>query len=541
MDQWYKNAIFYGIEVKTFYDGNGDGIGDFSGLTQKLDYLAYLGITCIWLLPFYPSGGRDNGYDVTDYYSIDPNYGTFDEFRTFIKEAEKRNIRVIIDLVVQHTSNLHPWFLEARSVPQSKYRDYFIWTKEIPEEHYPEDQPAFPSVEAGVWRFDALAKEFYFHRFYHFQPDLNIANRRVQEEIFNIVEFWLKLGIAGFRIDATKLLFARKGKEGTEVTNAEEFLNSLNTFIKKINPEAIMLGEADIEPSEISFYFGNGQRMHLLYNFLLNRYLFLALARGDAEPMCRELQLLPKPPLKAQWVNFLRNLDELNLDQLTPEEQKEVYDTFAPKREMKIYNRGIRRRLAPMFNGDMRRLKMAYNLIFALPGAAILVYGEEIGMGDNLDLLEREAVRIPMQWDDALNAGFSTVNPKGLVRLVLSEGHYGYQSINVTLQKQDEGSLLHHIRHLVAIRKLHQEIGHGVYKMVAIKPASIFGIAHEFEGDITIVIINLSAKPVHVQLTEYKNAELEEFFSDGVYFQEEKGTAIPLNGYGYRWFKVKRQ
>src|SRR6185437_1502470 len=311
------------------------------------------------------------------------------------------------------------------------------WTKEIPEKNHEEDSPAFPNVEAGVWKFDAVAKEFYFHRFYHFQPDLNIANKKVQEEIFTIAEFWLKFGIAGFRIDATRLLFARKGKDGTEVSNAKEFLNSLHTFIKKINPEAIMLGETDIESKEIDFYFGNGKRIHLLYNFLLNRYIFLSFARQNANFMSKELQSLPTPPLNAQWVNFLRNVDELNIDRLTQREKGDIFSAFAPAAYMQIYNRGIRRRLAPMFDGDLRRLKMAYSVIFSLPGAVLFVYGEEIGMGEDMSLPERESVRIPMQWDSSKNAGFSLVNPKGLLRSVLSEGPFRYQSVNVLDQEKD--------------------------------------------------------------------------------------------------------
>jgi maltose alpha-D-glucosyltransferase/alpha-amylase len=538
MDSWHKHAVFYGIEVKTFFDGNGDGIGDFVGITKKLDYLEKLGVTCIWLLPFYPTSSRDNGYDITDYMAIDPDYGTLDEFKQMVKEAHKRNIKVIIDLVVHHTSNLHPWFLEAKKSKKSPYHNYYVWTEKIPKENTPDAVSAFPRIEAGVWRFDGTAKAFYFHSFYYFEPDLNIANKKVEEEIFSIVEYWMKTGIDGFRIDAATMLFERKGLDGTEVKNAAVFLESLQAYIKKVQPEAILLAEADVSAEKIGFFFGEGNRMNLLYNFLLNRYIILGLAHEEATPIIDEFKKLPVPPESAQWVNLLRNLDELNIQQLTPEEQKDVYAAFGPDKNMQIYGRGIRRRFAPMLNGDLRRINMAYNLIFSLPGAVMMVYGEEIGMGDFLDLPERESVRVPMQWDISVNAGFSKVDPKGMIRMVLNEGPYRYKKLNVQIAEQNEASLLNHIKHLIKIQHTHPEITHGTYSILEPAQKSVFGMFYHLEKDKTIVLTNLSKEPCSVSLKDLADSHFEEFFADSKYNKKVDPNTISINGYGYRWFRI---
>lgn len=536
---WHKHAIFYAIEVATFCDANYDGIGDFVGITKKLDYLKELGVSCIWLLPFYPSGQRDNGYDVTDYCSVDPNYGMLSELKDLIKEAHKKGIRIIIDLVVHHTSNLHPWFQKARENHRSDYRDYYIWQKEIPKGDFPEDRPAFPDVDSSVWTYDGVAKEFYYHRFYRFQPDLNIKNPLVQEEIFSIIEFWLKLGIDGFRVDAAPLLFDRKGGiEETTFENPGQFLENMHAFIRKINPEAVLLAEVDISEKKTDQFFSEQGRMDLIYNFLLNRYVFLSLARGEAYSIKEELARLPVPPRNAQWVNFLRNLDELNISRLSQIEKENIYTAFGPNPEDQIYNRGIRKRLATMFNGDMRRIKMAYSLLFSLPGATLLMYGDEIGMGDNLKIPEREAVRIPMQWEDSINAGFSRLPEKALFRSALSDGHFGYRKVNVRSAIEDKNSLFYHMKKLCQIQIHHTEIGEGGYSIIANTPSAVFAISYHSPKGKLIILHNLSDQPQVVQLPELYKIDYDEILNDGMYAGKE-GLTINLNGYGFRWLVVK--
>lgn len=535
---WYKNAFFYAVIVDVFKDGNGDGIGDFIGLTDELDYLKNLGVTCIWLLPFYPTTGRDNGYDVKDYYNISSGLGTFEDFDRFIKEAKKRKIRVIIDLVVHHTSDEHPWFLAAKKDPKSKYKDYYIWTKKIEGPQHPS---AFPGVESGVWLHDADVNAFYYHSFYRFEPDLNTKNPKVQKEIDKILQFWMEKGIDGFRMDAATLMFDRKGIPGTEIENPGPIMEHWHDIVKEYNPEGVILGEADVTPDKIATFFGTGGRMDLLFNFLLNRYIFLSFAKKDAEPMREFLHKLPVPPFAAQWVNFLRNHDELNIEQLRKEDQEIVYAAFAPSPGMRVYDRGIRRRLAPMFGDNLDRLKMAYSLLFSLPGSVMMLYGDEIGMGDDLRLPERVSVRLPMQWSDTKNAGFSTVNPSALVRSVLSTGEYSYHKVNASDQEKDPNSLMQHIKNLVAVRFAHPQIGHGVYKLLHTKPNCILGLSYDWEGDVIIILNNLSAEPCIVSLEEFKYAILTEFYSDGAYIKETDAMAIPMHSYGFRWFTVKKR
>ncbi len=535
--QWYQNAVFYAVIVEVFKDGNSDGIGDFVGLTMKLPYLKNLGIDCIWLLPFHPSGGRDNGYDVTDYYNIDPRLGTLGEFKTFVKEAERFGIKVIIDLVVHHTSDQHPWFEEASKNPNSKYRNYYVWTDKIPDGIQMES--AFPSIEAGVWQFNGESKLFYHHSFYHFQPDLNIANPKVQHEIEKIMDFWMEFGIAGFRIDAATFMFERKGLPGTEVPDADLVMDRWNKHIKEKNPDAILLGEADVTSDKVPLFFGNGKRMDLMYNFLLNRYIFLSFADKKTKPLYDFMKKLPTPPSGAQWVDFLRNHDELNIEQLSKREQKRVFGTFAPTDGMIVYNRGIRRRLAPMFEGNLNRLKMAYSLLFSLPGAQMILYGDEIGMGDDLRLPERVSVRTPMQWNDSINANFSDSHPSTLIRGIISEGDYRYQKVNVEKQLKNDSSLLNHIKQLIKTVKKHKEIGYGESALINSHHESIFIISYVWEGHTTIMITNFSKNEAKVTIPEIEKLEMKEFFSNKKYSKIRKNGNLTLSGYGFRWFESK--
>lgn len=533
---WYKDAVFYAVITGVFFDSNGDGIGDIQGIIQKLDYLSSLGVTCLWLLPFYPTTDRDDGYDVTDHKAIDPQYGDLDDFKQLLREAKERDLKVIIDLVVHHTSDHHPWFEMSAKEPNSIYRDYYIWSDKIPDEK--QVASSFPGVEAGVWTFHPVAKMFYYHSFYHFEPDLNIANPAVQKEIVEIMNYWLDLGVDGFRMDAATLMFDKKGIPGTEVHNAPRLMREWRAMVDKKN--AIILAEADVTEDKVELFFGDGDRMNLMFNFLLNRYLFLAFARRDSVPISSFLSTLPIPPDDAQWVNFLRNHDELNVGELKPEQMQDIFEEFAPDKGMRIYNRGIRRRLAPMFHGNLDRLKMVYSLMFALPGAVMLLYGDEIGMGDNLAMPERLSVRIPMQWENSVNGGFSSVHPSGLVRDVLQEGEFGYTKVNVAEQMNDPDSLFHHIQNLIQVKRAHPEFGFGTYHLISVVPQQVLAVGYEYKGERVVTLHNLSDVPCKASLIQYEYPSLIEFYSDGNYDSNENANEIDLEGYGFRWFFTKR-
>ncbi len=397
--QWFKNAVIYGVHVSTFADADGDGVGDLRGLCGQLDYLADLGINCLWILPFYPSSGRDNGYDITNYYEVDRRYGNLDDFRELVAEADQRGIKLMIDLVVHHTSSRHPWFEAARSDRGSRYRDYYIWSDEKPD--IPEEKSFFPEVEDSVWHYDTISNSYYRHGFYHFQPDLNFANSDVQDEVFAIVDFWLAMGVSGFRIDASNHLMGRKGLPHTKVADPGAFWRRIREYITGRRADCVLFAEADMDIPAIDSYVLGGQGIHMLLNFWTNQAITYALASGSAEPLMQTLTNLPVMPMGAQYVNFLRNLDELNIERLDPAERQLVYQQFAPAKDMQIYGRGIRRRLAPMLGGDQQRIKSAFSLLLAMPGTPMLVYGDEIGMGDNLAMPERDSVRAPMQWSSA--------------------------------------------------------------------------------------------------------------------------------------------
>lgn len=419
-DFWYKNAIIYSLDVETFMDGNGDGVGDFIGLTKRLNYLSGLGVTCLWLLPFYPSPNRDNGYDVMDYYNVDPRLGTLGDFVEFMHQAREHGIRVIIDLVVNHTSDQHPWFQSARADKNSKYRDYYVWSNNPPKDT--KDKIVFPGVQEGIWEYDEQAGAYYLHRFYKEQPDLNTANPEVREEIRKILGFWLELGVSGFRIDAAPFLIEPLGIEDAKLEELRSLLPEMREFVSQRRGDAVLLAEANVPPDQIPVYFGDGDKMHMLFNFLLNQYMFLALARKQAAPLIEGLKLLPDSPHIGQWVNFVRHHDELTLDRLTKDKQEEIFAAFAPDENMQIYGHGIRRRLPPMLGGDRRRLELVYSLLFSLPGTPLLRYGEEIGMGDDLSLEGRTSVRTPMQWSSEPNGGFSTAQQDALPQPVISQG-----------------------------------------------------------------------------------------------------------------------
>ncbi len=542
-NRWFKNAIIYCVDIDTYRDGNGDGIGDFVGLRQSLSYLAGLGITCVWLLPFYKSPDRDNGYDILDYLSVHPALGDLGDFVDFMDEARDRGIRVIVDLVVNHTSDQHPWFQAARR-GHPKYRNYYVWRTDRPGNT--RDEVVFPGKQTGVWQFDRFAKAYYFHRFYSFQPDLNSCNPAVRDEIKKVMRFWLNLGVSGFRVDAAPFVIAEKsptaGKQPHEVFH---FLDEFREFLSWERGDALLLAEANVAPDQIMNYFGQeGQRTHMVLNFYVNPHIFLALADQSPDPIVRSLSALPQIPPNCHWGYFLRNHDELDLSRLTEPERNRCFAAFAPQRAMRLYDRGIRRRLAPMLGADRARELLAYSLIFTLPGTPVLWYGEEIGMGEDLKQVERNSVRTPMQWTADLNAGFSPAPKNQLRRPVISTGPFSYKTVNAQAQRRDPGSLLNALERMIRTRKEYPEFGGGNYRMLPTSaPEQVFAHACESEnGDGVIAVHNFSDTRVDVTI------ELWDSFDYLVYLFSEipnqpivqRKLALALPPSGFEWLRAKK-
>lgn len=532
---WFENAVIYCLDVETFMDGDGDGIGDFRGLTDRLDHLETLGVTCVWLQPFQPTPNLDDGYDVADFYTVDPRYGTLGDFVAFTHALKDRGIRLIIDLVVNHTSVEHPWFKAACADPNSRYRDFYVWSKERPEDA--DQGMVFPGVQDTTWTWNEQARAYYFHRFFCHQPDLNIANPAVRDEILRIMGFWTELGVSGFRVDAAPFLIELTSGEGPQGKALFEFLEEMQTFLSWRQGDAILLAEANVTADHIGDYFGGGHRMHMLFNFLVNQPLYLALARQEAAPLAKALRDLPPIPPHTQWAQFLRLHDEQDLGRLSDAERQEVYAAFGPDPCMQLYERGIRRRLAPMLGNDARRVLMAHSLCFSLPGAQVIRYGDEIGMGDDLSLKERLAVRTPMQWSNDANGGFSTAPAGKLVRPVISGGPCGYARLNVQAQRLDPGSLLNRIERLIRVRRSCDEIGVG--RMTILDTAVPAVLAHRCDGRNGVVVVNnLSDRAVSVTLPldKEERGRLVEIAGDDPY--PKGGEVIELRGYGFRWFRV---
>ncbi|HVR95050.1 MAG TPA: alpha-amylase family protein [Thermoanaerobaculia bacterium] len=535
IDLWYKDAVLYSLDVDSFQDSNGDGIGDFRGLSQRLDYLASLGVTCLWLLPFYPTPNRDNGYDVMDYYGVDPRLGTLGDFVELMHRARERGIRILVDLVVNHTSDQHPWFQSARQDPDSPYRDYYVWSKTLPKDW--NQGMVFPGYQDSIWTWDEIAGAYYLHRFYAHQPDLNIANPEVREEICRIMGFWLELGVSGFRLDAAPFLIEMKGSpERGEDQYA--YLREFRDFLSWRRGDAILLAEANISRDKVSQYFGDDARLHMLFAFLVNQYLFLALARQEAEPLARGLRMLPIPPPEGQWAHFLRNHDELDLGRLSEEERRKVFQDFGPEPQMQLYDRGLRRRLPPMLGGDRRRIELAYSLLFSLPGTPVLRYGEEIGMGEDLSLAERESVRTAMQWSDEPNAGFSAAPTSQLGRTVVSGGDFGYERVNVAAQQRDETSLLHWMARLIRARKQCREIGWGSWEVLETGDPAVFALRSTSKESSVVTLHNLAGRAAAVRLRLNGGLPLYELLGDRPYEVIDSSQEIVLEPYGYRWFRV---
>ena len=539
---WYKNAIIYAVDVNRFFDADGDGVGDFDGLLGKLDYLADLGVTALWLLPFYPAPGRDNGYDIKDYYGVDSTLGTLEGFATFVQKAGERGIRVLSDIVMNHTSDQHPWFEAARRDPASRYHNYYTWADHPPPTP-PDGGNIFPGQEVSVWTFDEVARKYYFHRFYHFQPDLNFGCPDVQNEVECVLDFWLSFGVAGFRIDAASHMIAHDGVPGTDHPDRHDILRRLRTFVESRQEETVLLGESDVEPEQLAAYFGDGDELTMLFNFALNNYLWLAFARGEAEPIIRLLRQLPALPDSAQWANFLRNLDEVDLERLSDEERQEVFEAFAPDEGMRIFGRGIRRRLAPMLGGDQRRLELAYSLLFTLPGTPVLVYGDEIGMGEDLSRKGRFAVRVPMQWTAKRNAGFSSGKKADLVQPVVAEGPFGYKEVNVEAQQADPDSLWHRVRAMIYARRAAPELGHGSWHLFDTGTDKVLAHRSAWKDGVVVAVHNLSGEEqaVELELRGQRGRRLRALLGPESGAEEEiRGETYPLTlePYGYRWYRI---
>lgn len=533
---WYKNAIIYSLDVETFLDSNGDGTGDFIGLTRSLDYLAGLGVTCVWLLPFFPSPDRDNGYDISDYFNVDPKFGNFGHFVEFLDSAEERGIRVLIDLVLNHTSIDHPWFQEARKDRNSRYRKYYIWVDKKPENAH--EDVIFGEHQNGNWEYDEVARQYYYHTFYKHQADLNIANPEVQKEIRYILHFWLKLGIAGFRMDAVPHMLKEKGDEKFK-GDPHQFLRDIREFVEEQRKDAILLAEVDTEPEKYKNFFGKGDQVQMLFNFYLNNYLFLAFARQQAEPIARALQALPQTSVREQMGTFLRNHDELDLERLSDSEREEVFKAFAPDENMRIYGRGIRRRLAPMFGNDRRKMELAYSLLFSIPGTPVLRYGQEIGMGDDLSLEQRISVRTAMQWSKEKHGGFSLSSGKKTTVPVISSGEFGYENVNVHDQMRNPDSFLNWVERVISIRKECIEFGFGDYEILDTRHSSVLAHCCTWNNGCSIAVHNLSEKECTIKL-ELPEGDLHlvELFGNEKYEQFDPKTGeLTLSPFGYRWFR----
>jgi maltose alpha-D-glucosyltransferase/alpha-amylase len=543
-DQWWKNGVMYCLDVETFLDSDGDGCGDMAGLVERIDYLAGIGVSTLWLMPFYPSPDQDDGYDVTDFYGVDPRLGSLGEFVEVVRTARDRGMRVIVDLVVNHTSDKHPWFQAARSSRESPYRDWYVWADEPPEDTTLSE--TFPGDQGGVWTYDRRTRQHYLHRFYQHQPDLNIANPAVREEIARIVGFWLQVGVSGFRVDAVPFLIELEGIEGAPTVDPHRYLKDLRSFVQRRMGEAILLGEVNLPPKQQREFFGDedGDELNLVFNFSVMQRVYLAMARQDARPVAKALADLPPVPFDSQWATFLRNHDELTLDQLSDGERQEVFDAFGPEPDMQIYGRGLRRRLPPMLGGHPQRIRMAYSLLFSLPGTPVLFYGEEIGMGENLAAEGRMAVRTPMQWSDEPGAGFSTANPRRFPN-PLTEGEYGPLAVNVVSERRDDGSLLNWFERLIRRRRETPELGLGRWSVVTTAEPAVLAHRCDWNGSTVVAVHNFGAEPcrIDVPLAGIDDAvgAIELLDGSAEHPLAEPVLRLTLDGYGYQWLRIRRE
>jgi maltose alpha-D-glucosyltransferase / alpha-amylase len=537
---WYKDAIIYELHVRAFYDSDGDGAGEFKGLTYKLDYLKDLGVTAVWLLPFYPSPWRDDGYDISDYTGIHPAYGTLDDFKTFLAEAHRRDIRVITELVLNHTSDQHPWFQQARSSRDNPKRNWYVWS-ETPD-RYKDARIIFTDTEQSNWAWDMSSKAYYWHRFFSHQPDLNYDNPDVREEMWKVIHFWCEMGVDGLRLDAVPYLVERDGTSCENLPETHEVLKFLRHRVDENFPDKMFLAEANQWPKDVRAYFGNADECHMAFHFPLMPRMFMAIRLEDRKPLVDVLDRTPAIPEKCQWGIFLRNHDELTLEMVTMDERDYMYDEFAKDARAKL-NIGIRRRLAPLMESDRRRIELLNGLLMSLPGTPIIYYGDEIGMGDNIYLGDRNGVRTPMQWNGGWNAGFSGADPERLYSALISNPLYGYQVVNVESQKRSEHSLLSWMKQLVRVRKSTRVFGRGTMEMLHPLNHRVLSYVREFEGEKILVVSNLSsqAQAAELDLRRWKGTVPIEMFGGSPFPRiGDLPYLLTLGPYHFYWFRLRQ-
>ena len=526
-DLWWKDAVVYCLDVEMFYDSDGDGCGDLFGLTERVDYLAGLGVSVLWLMPFYPSPNRDDGYDITDFYAVDPALGTLGDFVELVRTCRDRGIRVIVDFVMNHTSDQHPWFQAARSSPDSPYRDFYVWSDERPEEK--PGSVVFPDQETSTWAFDRKAGQYYQHSFYRHQPELNLNNPAVRDELAQVMGFWLKQGLSGFRVDAVPFLI-----EGA-LEDPHQIVRDLRAYVNRRVGDAVLLGEVNLPPDQVREFLGDedGDELHMVLDFIGNQAMYLSLARGSATPLADALRTFPEMPEVASLGRFVRNHDELTLDKLSEEERDEVFARFGPDESLQLYGRGLRRRLPAMFDGDERALRMVYSLAFSLPGTPVLFYGEEIGMAENLDIEGRYAVRAPMQW--APDGGFTL--PGVSPRRPMVEGAFGPERVNVKDQRRDPDSLLNWFERLIRRRRECPELGFGSLTVLDVGNDAVFAHRVDWDSATIVCVHELAGKPATVELPVEDGEALVDLFEHA---DCELPATLQLEPYAARWFRVAR-
>jgi maltose alpha-D-glucosyltransferase/alpha-amylase len=538
-DQWYKDAIFYELQVKSFYDSNADGIGDFRGLIEKLDYVQNLGVDCVWVTPFYPSPLRDDGYDIADYYGVHPDFGTLHDVKQFVKEAHRRKLKVMFDLVMNHTSDQHSWFQEARADPKSPRRNYYVWSDT--DQRYPEARIIFTDTERSNWTWDPVAQQYFWHRFFSHQPDLNFDNPRVRRSMFKVMRHWLDLGVDGFRADAIPYLFERDGTNCENLPETHAYLKQVRAEVDQHYLGRILLAEANQWPADVRPYFGDGDEFHMAFNFPVMPRIFMALRREDRRPIIEIISRLPDIPPDCQWCMFLRNHDELTLEMVTDEERDYMYHEYAKDPRMKL-NLGIRRRLAPLMENGRRRIELLNSLLFTLPGSPIIYYGDEIGMGDNIYLGDRNGVRTPMQWNGDRNAGFSRADAARLYSPVISDPVYGYQAINVEAQLRDSSSLLNWMKRLIQLRKNYPVFGRGAIEFLHPENRKVLPYIRKSEAQTVLVVNNLSryVQPAELDLRHYAGWTPVEIIGETRFPPIGKlPYFLTLGPHGFYWFRLE--
>jgi maltose alpha-D-glucosyltransferase / alpha-amylase len=537
---WYKDAVIYQLHVRTFCDSNGDGIGDFPGLMQKLDYLQELGVNALWLLPFFPSPLRDDGYDISDYTSVHPAYGTLENFKAFLAAAHDKGMRVIIELVLNHTSDQHSWFHESRSSPDNPKRDWYVWRET--DDHYQAVRIIFLDTEKSNWAWDPLSKSYYWHRFFSHQPDLNYDNPAVFEAMWNVMKFWLEVGVDGFRLDAVPYLVEREGTSCENLPETHAILRELRRRVDQEYPGKMLLAEANQWPSDVCAYFGDANEFHMAFHFPLMPRMFMAVQLEDRKPIVEILEQTPQIPDSCQWCLFLRNHDELTLEMVTDIERDYMYDEYAKDKGMRL-NLGIRRRLSPMMDNDRRRIQLLNGLLMSMPGTPIIYYGDEIGMGDNVYLGDRNGVRTPMQWSGGWNAGFSAADPERLYSPLISNPVYGYQAINVDSQRRSQHSLLSWMTRMVHVRKTSRVLSRGSIEFLKPSNHRVLAYVRQLGGEKILVVNNLSksAQAVELDLRQYKGSVPIEMFGGNLFPRiGEMYYLLTLGPYQFFWFRLRQ-